>query len=58
MMVPNVADMANSAGGLGIRVEDPGRLDDAIREALDSPLPALVEVMVDSEKYIKAVRRT
>jgi pyruvate oxidase len=54
---PSFADLANSAGGLGIRVEEPGRLDEVLRGALDSPLPALVEVMVDPETYIKAVRR-
>jgi len=54
---PNFADMAASAGGLGIRIEDPLKLDRALRQALDSPLPALVEVLVDSETYIKAVRR-
>jgi thiamine pyrophosphate-dependent acetolactate synthase large subunit-like protein len=46
------------AGGLGIRVTEPETLDDAIRNALDSLLPSLVEVVVDSELYIKAVRRT
>jgi pyruvate oxidase len=55
---PNFAGMASSAGGLGIRVTEPEQLDNAIRQALDSPLPALVEVMVDRYLYIKAVRRT
>jgi pyruvate oxidase len=55
---PSFADMATAAGGLGIRVTDPEALDNAIRNALDSPLPALVEVIVDPELYIKAVRRT
>lgn len=54
---PNFADLANSAGGLGIRVSNPKELDDALREALDSPQPSLVEVMVDPDIYIKAVRR-
>ncbi|MFH1311950.1 MAG: thiamine pyrophosphate-binding protein [Candidatus Eisenbacteria bacterium] len=55
---PNFADMATSAGGLGIRVSEAGKLDGALKSALDSPLPALVEVLVDSDLYIKAVRRT
>jgi pyruvate oxidase len=55
---PNLAELAASAGGVGIRVEEPQRLDEAIRQALDSQLPALVEAMVDPEVYIKAVRRT
>jgi pyruvate oxidase len=54
---PNFAEMAASAGGLGIRVSEPDKLDEAIREALDSHLPALVEVMVDPNIYIKGVRR-
>ncbi len=52
---PNFADMASSCGGFGIRVEEPEKLDDAIRQALDSHLPAVVEVMVDSNEYIAAV---
>ena len=53
---PNFAEMASSAGGLGISVSEPEKLDEAIRAALDSPLPALVEVMVDPETYIRGVR--
>jgi pyruvate oxidase len=55
---PNFAEMASAAGGLGLRVTQPEKLDELIRQALDSQLPALVEVMVDPELYIKAVRRT
>ena len=54
---PNFADMANSAGGMGIRVSNPEKLDEAIKKALDSALPSLVEVMVDPNIYIKAVLR-
>jgi pyruvate oxidase len=54
---PNFAEIANSSGGLGIRVSEPEDLDEAIRKALDSPLPAIVEVMVDSDLYIQAVHR-
>jgi pyruvate oxidase len=54
---PNFAEMASSAGGHGIRVSEPEKLDEAIREALESPLPALVEVMVDPNIYIKGIRR-
>jgi len=54
---PNFADMATSAGGLGTRISEPNRLDEALREALASSLPALVEVMVDPNIYIKSVRR-
>lgn len=54
---PSLADLATSSGGLGIRVTEPEELDEAIRKALDSPLPALVEVMVDPGIYIHSVRR-
>ncbi len=54
---PNFADMATSAGGMGIRVSNPEKLDEAIKKALDSRLPSLVEVMVDPDIYIKAVHR-
>ena len=53
---PNMAEMANSSGGLGIRVSDPENLDRALAEALSSSKPAIVEVMVDPDIYIKAVR--
>jgi pyruvate oxidase len=54
---PDFSQLATSAGGLGIRVSDPKNLDDAIRQALDSPLPALVEVIVDPNIYIQSVKR-
>jgi len=54
---PNIAEMAHSSGGLGVRVSDPEELDTAIAQALSSPEPAIVEVMVDPDLYINAVRR-
>ncbi len=54
---PSMADIASSSGGLGMRIEDPGHLDDAIRKALASSLPSLVEIMVDPGIYIHAVHR-
>jgi len=54
---PNFSQLATSAGGLGIRVSEPEKLDEALREALDSPLPSLVEIMVDSDIYIQSVKR-
>jgi pyruvate oxidase len=53
---PNFAEMATSAGGLGIRIEDPKKLDDALRTAFDSDRPALVEVIVDPDLYIEQIR--
>jgi pyruvate oxidase len=52
---PNFADIASSCGGLGIRVKEAGKLDDAIRKALDSPLSAIVEVLVDPDQYIASI---
>ncbi|MFG0283542.1 MAG: thiamine pyrophosphate-binding protein [Phycisphaerales bacterium JB039] len=46
---PNIAEYVSSCGGLGIRVTDPGKLDDAIERALAYPGPATVEVMTDPE---------
>jgi pyruvate oxidase len=54
---PNFAELAASAGGLGIRVEDPGGLDGALRQALYSGSPALVEVVVDPAEIIEKIRR-
>jgi pyruvate oxidase len=54
---PDFAEFANSAGGLGIRVEEPGDLDAAFREAFDSKKAALVEVLVDPAEIIEKVRR-
>ena len=54
---PNMAEMANSSGGWGVRVSDPEKLESAISEALDSPMPAIVEVMVDPDIYIKAINQ-
>jgi pyruvate oxidase len=54
---PDYAQMAATAGGAGFGVEDPDDLDEAIRKALASPLPSLVDVKVDPDKYIAAVHR-
>jgi pyruvate oxidase len=54
---PDFSQLASSAGGLGIRVSKPEKLDETLRQALDSPLPALVEVIVDPNIYIQSVKR-
>jgi len=43
----NLAEMARQMGAFGIRVTDPNRIGDAIREALAANKPAVVEVMID-----------
>ena len=54
---PNMAEMASSSGGWGVRVSDPKELDSAINKAINSAKPAIVEVMVNPDIYIKAVHR-
>jgi pyruvate dehydrogenase (quinone) len=47
---PNFAKVAESIGLLGIRVEDPGDLKDALKKAFKHNGPALVEVMVSRQE--------
>jgi pyruvate dehydrogenase (quinone) len=44
---PDFAKMAESAGALGIRVEDPGEIESAIRRALAHDGPVLVDVLTN-----------
>ena len=46
---PNFAEFATLCGAKGIRVTDPADLPAALREALDYPGPALVEIMTDPD---------
>ena len=46
---PAFADFANNCGGLGIRVEQPGQLETALRRAIAYDGPALVEIIADPE---------
>ena len=46
---PNFADYAELCGAKGIRVTSPEQLQGAMREALDHPGPALVEILTDVE---------
>ncbi len=54
---PDFAQLAATAGGSGFRVEEPEDLDEAFRKALTSPLPSLIDVMVDPQKHIEAIHR-
>ena len=49
---PNFAAMANAMGIKGVRVERPQELEDAVREALAHPGPALVDVVSVREELI------
>ena len=44
---PNFASLAESCGILGIRVEDPGDLDQALQQALHHDGPAVVDVVTN-----------
>ncbi len=43
----NFANIANEMGCLGIRVEKPEDISSAIKQALDSPLPVVIDVISD-----------
>jgi acetolactate synthase I/II/III large subunit len=45
----NYADVARAFGWFGKRIEEAGEITGALREALDSGEPAVVEVMIDKE---------
>ncbi|MDP2644944.1 MAG: hypothetical protein Q8P24_08390, partial [Desulfobacterales bacterium] len=46
--VPNLANIANEFGAYGERVVDPAQIIPAVRRALDSGKPALLDVMIDT----------
>jgi len=52
---PNFADIAKACGAEGIRVTEPGDVEDALRQGLAATKkkPALVEVMVGRGPYPK-----
>lgn len=54
---PNFAEFANSCGGLGIRVKDPKNLDEALKKALTSGKPALIEIISDPDKMAASTKR-
>jgi thiamine pyrophosphate-dependent acetolactate synthase large subunit-like protein len=46
---PDFSEFAKLCGGFGIRVEESGKLESAITEALAYPGPALVEIISDAD---------
>ncbi len=46
---PSFAKYAEICGGFGVRVTEAAQLDDALRQALDDPRPAIVEIESDAE---------
>jgi pyruvate dehydrogenase (quinone) len=55
---PNFADMANSMGILGVRVEEPQRLAGALRQAFSHKGPALVDVVSVRQELIMPPKTT
>jgi pyruvate oxidase len=47
----NFAEYASLCGAIGIRVEEPGDLRGAVRKALDSKGPALVDIITDPKRF-------
>ena len=54
---PNFAEFARSCGGEGYRVEEPGRLEAALREAFKSERPCIIDVVVDPVRTSPATKR-
>ncbi len=54
---PDFAQIADTAGGSGFRVEEPEDLDEAFRKAMASSSPCIIDVLVDPDKYIEAIHR-
>jgi len=53
---PNFADFAKSCGGEGYRVEKPGELDKALKQAFRSDKPAIVDVVVDPDEMAPIIK--
>ncbi len=45
--LPDFVKLAEAYGGVGIRCDDPDKLDDAIRRMIDTPRPVLFDCVVD-----------
>ncbi|MDJ1158565.1 acetolactate synthase 3 large subunit [Chelatococcus sp. SYSU_G07232] len=45
--LPDFVKLAEAYGGVGIRCDDPAKLDDAIREMIDTPRPVIFDCIVD-----------
>ncbi|MFC1491944.1 thiamine pyrophosphate-binding protein [Nitrospinota bacterium] len=48
---PNFAEMARACGALGIRIEEPGEVEGALRAALAADRPAIVDVVTGDYSY-------
>ncbi|THD42011.1 MAG: acetolactate synthase 3 large subunit [Bradyrhizobium sp.] len=48
--LPDFVKLAEAYGGHGIRCSDPAKLDDAIREMIDTPKPVIFDCLVDQKE--------
>jgi len=46
---PDFADFAENCGGLGVSVDDPAAVDDAIERGIEHDGPAIVEILTDAD---------
>ena len=51
---PDYAQLARDMGAIGIRVEDYGDVQDAVREAMASGRPAVIEGVIEGGKDVLA----
>ena len=47
---PDFVKLAESFGAKGVRVERPGEIGDAMRQAFDSDVPFLIDIWTDPEE--------
>ena len=52
LLNPDFAAFAQACGGVGFTVKQPGELEPAISKALDSRVPAIIDIMVDPDALI------
>jgi pyruvate dehydrogenase (quinone) len=52
LLNPDFAKVANAIGIYGVRIEDPGELNDSIRAALDHDGPAVIDVITDPVELV------
>ncbi|MFN8375886.1 MAG: thiamine pyrophosphate-dependent enzyme [Anaerolineae bacterium] len=48
-MTPNIAEIARGFGVNGVRIESPKDVVPAVQQALESNVPAVIEVMIDMQ---------
>ncbi|WP_227937690.1 sulfoacetaldehyde acetyltransferase [Alkalihalobacillus deserti] len=54
---PDFAEVARSMGAEGIRVDDPNKLGAAIREAIESEKPTVIDIQVDGTQLAPPFRK-